>query len=203
MGWTSYHATHYKNGKVDRKAEVDKMFTQSEHDYEYDEKVTHLPELKVLKSRMVGSVYYGAVQINNNKENTSETVGIVCLTSVDTKDYFNFSYKDMSETSGPCYYDCPKSILDLLTPTDSEWANEWRKRCYEEVENKKTHDLSKLPIGTKIKFFMYGNDKEVVAVKRAPAYQFKTPFWYIPEDYGYIQKKHIPKDFEIVKEVIK
>ena len=23
MGWTSYHATNYKNGKIDRKAECD------------------------------------------------------------------------------------------------------------------------------------------------------------------------------------
>lgn len=26
-----------------------------------------------------------------------------------------FSYKDMDETEGPCYWDCPKNILNLLT----------------------------------------------------------------------------------------
>ena len=30
MGWTSYHAGFYKNGVVDRKKEIDKMFTQDE-----------------------------------------------------------------------------------------------------------------------------------------------------------------------------
>lgn len=29
MGWTSYHATHYKRGRVDRKAECDACATCS------------------------------------------------------------------------------------------------------------------------------------------------------------------------------
>ena len=29
MGWTSYRATHYKNGKVDRKAEMDENAERS------------------------------------------------------------------------------------------------------------------------------------------------------------------------------
>ena len=32
MGWTSYHADLYKNGKVDRKKEMDNTYTQTEHD---------------------------------------------------------------------------------------------------------------------------------------------------------------------------
>ena len=31
----------------------------------------------------------------------------------------------------PYHYECPKSILKLLTPTDNELANEWREKCYE------------------------------------------------------------------------
>lgn len=34
--------------------------------------------------------------------------------------------------------------------THSEYALNWRKHCWEENEKKKTHNLSKLPIGTKI-----------------------------------------------------
>jgi hypothetical protein len=30
---------------------------------------------------------------------------------------------------GPCDHDCPAAILDLLTPTDSDWANAWRQKC--------------------------------------------------------------------------
>ena len=29
MGWTSYAATHYKNGKIDRKAECDNIFNDN------------------------------------------------------------------------------------------------------------------------------------------------------------------------------
>jgi hypothetical protein len=35
----------------------------------------------------------------------------------------------MEESMGPCECDCPEHILDLLTPTDREWALRWRARC--------------------------------------------------------------------------
>lgn len=37
----------------------------------------------------------------------------------------------------PNCFDCPKSILDLLTKTDNEYSNEWRKRCYEQLAKAK------------------------------------------------------------------
>ena len=42
-----------------------------------------------------------------------------------------FGYKDMSEDMGPCEAECPVAILDLLTPTDREYALNWRRRCRE------------------------------------------------------------------------
>ena len=52
MGWTSYHATHYKrNGSIDRKAELDyELFCHEGEDGH-----------KLVKSSMVGAVYYAAV----------------------------------------------------------------------------------------------------------------------------------------------
>jgi hypothetical protein len=159
MGWTSYHATHYKNGKVDRKAECDAYFMEGLNRGYYD----------VLKSSMVGKVYYAAVKPlkKYNKDNDGnqiivdipineqEVIGVVFLTSTDSKDYYNFSYKEMDETVGPCYYDCPKGILDLLTPTNSEWANNWRTKCREQLEKKKNpNSLNKLPEGTVIQVTM-------------------------------------------------
>lgn len=156
MGWTSYHATHYKNGRVDRKAECDAYFMEGLNKGYYE----------VLKSSMVGSTYYAAVKpikqysedINGNKIvvdiplEAQQVFGIVFLTQVDTKDYYNFSYKDMDETMGPCYYDCPKSILDLLSPTDNEYANNWRTQCREQIAKKNNPNaLNKLPEGTVIK----------------------------------------------------
>ena len=50
----------------------------------------------------------------------------------------------MGESSGPCEDHCPASILSLLSPTDSEYANNWRERCRKNIEAKKDpHALKK------------------------------------------------------------
>ena len=145
MGWLEYRATHYKNGKVDRKAEMDAIYNW-EDDFRGAE---------VLKSTIVGSTYYAAIR-SFNKTNGFECVtAAVCLTSTNNKNYYNFAYKDMDETMGPYKFDCPKGILDLLTPTENEYALEWRKACYENLAKKKNPNaLSKLPVGTVIKVIM-------------------------------------------------
>lgn len=45
------------------------------------------------------------------------------------RDGYTFGYKDMDETCGPVVCRCPAKILDMLTETDSEYANSWRQRC--------------------------------------------------------------------------
>ena len=160
MGWTSYQATYYKNGKVDRKAECDAYFMEG----------LNRGYFEVLKSSMVGSTYYAAVKALKKSsgrdengeyiyvdipENEQRVFAVVFLTSTNMKDYYNFSYKDMDESCGPNRCDCPKGILDLLSPTESEWANEWRKQCYENLAQKKNpNGFNKLPVGTVIKVVM-------------------------------------------------
>ena len=201
MGWTSYHATYYKrNGSIDRKAECDAYFLEGLNRGHYE----------VLKSAVVGSVYYAAVRNlkryvgrdeNGNyiyEDAVNEPVrAAVFLTQTDSKDYFNFYYKDMSEDMGPCECDCPVSILKLLSPTDSEWALKWRERCRKRAEQKKSPTaLSNLPVGARIRFTYGGEVKELV--KHPPAYQFKRPFWYNPACHQYMSAKHIPDNYEIV-----
>lgn len=170
MGWTSYHALNYKTVKgrrvVDRKAEMDEIF-KDEDSYNGKYRLTNL------KSAMVGSTYYAAIE-RTAKENPEDrnVFAVVCLTSVDMKDHFNFAYKDMDESMGPYKYDCPKGILDLLTPTESEYANNWRKLCYERIKAKKNPNaLKNLPVGTKIKVTMpfdtkyHSEGQEVILVK--------------------------------------
>ena len=151
MGWTGCHATHYKNRKVDRKAECDAMFNC--------DMVDNKGKFEVLKSSMVGSTYYAAVKITEYAEpERAKVVAVVCLTSTNSKDYFNFSYKDMDETENPFRYDCPKRNLDLLTPTENEYAIEWRKQCYENLKKKNNlKSLGKLPIGSVIQFELENN----------------------------------------------
>ena len=178
MGWTSYNApTTYDLKKrryiIDRKAECDKLYNGD--------------NFEVLKSAMVGSTYYAAVRAKRN----NEVFATVVLTHTNMSDYWNFSYKDMDETCGPCESKCPMSILKLLTETDSEYAKAWRQRCY---DNCKKRSPNKLPVGSKIKF------GDTVLMKMAPAYQFKTNWWLICGKDKYFPKAHIPDNWELVTE---
>lgn len=188
MGWTGYHATHYdKRGNIDRRAECDERMSGE----------TERATWEVLKSSLVGSVYYAAIRRTDKKTGENHVFGCVCLTSVDNSDYFNFSYKDMSEDMGPGESRCPVSILDLLSPTESEYAIAWRQRCRENAKNKNT--LGRLPVGTVIEFERW-NGETVRAVKMSPAYQFKTPWWKRTDAQLYIKKNQIPANFRVVEE---
>ena len=157
MGWTSFHANFYdKNGNVDRKAECDNYFNNKWY--------------KLKKSTIRGNIYYAAVtplfrsNFNYNAEgwepipeSEQKTVAFIIRTWADNsgKEYYNFGYKIIDESMGPCYYDCPDSILKLLSPTDSEFAKKWRENCEIKNHNIKTKQkLAKLPYGTKIEVLM-------------------------------------------------
>ena len=153
MGWTSYHAKYYKGSKIDRKAECDSYFTEGLNKGHY----------KIEKSIVKGSVYYAAVRnlvryvetkdgegiYKPLPESEQKVWGMVIITSTDMKDWFNFAYKEIHEDMGPPYFDCPDSILNLLSPTESEWALEWREKCRK--RNAARKELQKLPLGTTIK----------------------------------------------------
>lgn len=199
MGWDSYRATHYtKSGAVDRKSECDGYFLEGENAGCYN----------VLKSCMRGSVYYAAVMplrrydgrtdtgeaiYTSIPEDKREVFAAVCLTRTDTRDYFNFSMKLMDETFNPFYYDCPKGILDLLTPTDSERAREWREKCRQK-QNRPS--LSRLPVGTVIEIEISG--QTIRLEKRSPAYQFKRAFWFCVDNGTYMPKTRIPENFKLI-----
>lgn len=204
MGWTSYHATHYKNGKVDRKAECDAYFMEGLNAGWY----------RLIKSALVGTVYYAAIQhlkrytgrededgnriVEDVPESERETWAAVFLTRTDSRNYFNFSYKDMDETVGPCQADCPQSILKLLSPTDSQWANEWRERCRENAKKKNSPDaLKNLPIGAVIRY-KKADGIATELEKHPPAYQFTRPFWYCRENNTYVPASRLLSNYEIV-----
>lgn len=187
MGWTSYHATHYKNGKVDKKAECDAYWIEG----------LNAGHFEVIKSSMVGNVYYGAIKPLLKDE--QEVFAVVFLTSVDNKDYFNFSYKDMDETMLPYNFDCPIGILNLLSKTDNECALEWRKKCFEKhneksKEKKNPNSLKNLPVGSKISFVAeyetkVNNVGDEIILTKVDGYYGK-PYWY---GYGYKWNEKIIK----------
>lgn len=179
MGWTSYRATYYKNGRIDRKAECDALFDSNDG-------------YQLLKSSMVGGTWYAAV-----KHPAGCVFGCVCLTQVHAGEFY---YKDMSEDMGPTESRCPVSILDLLDDTESEYAQKWRERCREHARRRREHKtVSTLPIGAIIRYRTWDGSERTLQ-KMAPAYQFRTPWFYDASKHCYVSKKYIPETFEIVKE---
>ena len=194
MGWTwTSEAAHYdsksKKYYINRKELCDDIYT-------YDGENA---KLEVLKSCIIGSTYYAAVKSTNKKTGYESVFAAICLTSTNIKEHYNFGYKDMDETCGPYKFDCPKNILDLLTPTENQCANEWRNACRKNIaEKKKPNNLSKLPIGSEIKYTKY-DGSEVVLIKHPPAYQFKRAFWMIKGQMQYVSQKHIPNNHVVIK----
>lgn len=133
MGWTHCFSSPYsvwKNGHetmppASRRKECDKMLTWDAKDSDGNILSSH----RVLKSAMVGSTYYAAVTTERKGEPTKVWAAVFLTCGRTKHDNTMWGYKDMDETMGPCESKCPASILALLTPTDSKWANEWRERC--------------------------------------------------------------------------
>lgn len=90
------------------------------------------PDWNILADSTVNSVWYAAVC---RKDNPDEVFAAVFKIQW-TRDYFNFTVKHMDETVGPGYYDAPAKVLDLLTPTEYDYANEWRAQCRETIAAK-------------------------------------------------------------------
>ena len=209
MGWISYRATEYKaNGDIDRKKEVEKGFD--------------LNCCEVVKGIMIGSTYYGAIrkltEIVNGEtvrlpEDKQYIFGVVALTTVNKREYYNIAYKHMSEDEGPTYsYDCPESILNLLTETDNEYALRWREKCRKKLEEKKIKQASQkklkdLPDGTAIEFVSnanYGNGSvrkgDTVTLRKRTLYsngKLVSRWWF--NRYSYWQNKNLPTTFTVVK----
>lgn len=116
------------------------------------------PSTEFLATATIGGTFYAAARSKDQFEEgamAAAVFAIVCKVDRATRgsnpyDGCNFWYKPMDETVGPVESRAPAKILDLLTPTDSEWANEWRVRCRVNLEVKaRAKDVK---VGTKIRF---------------------------------------------------
>ena len=201
MGWTSYHVTPKSGNRVDRKAECRKLVEGSGQAY------------RILADSMKGSTYYAAVKCfarcsgkdedgnylyEQLPEDQHHVFAAIILTHTDSRDWYNFSYKYMDESCGPCWYECPKKVLDLLTPTDSEWANEWRRKCRKKLENSK-NSISKAPLGTKVSCIIRGSEM-IFEKTRHSAY--KNPIWLCRERNTKISARELDRlGYTVVEEV--
>jgi hypothetical protein len=80
---------------------------------------------QILASALVKMrTWYAACRQVDHATGKAHVFALVCLVKYNPRDREGlvFGYKDMSESMGPCESECPASILDLLTPTTSEYA---------------------------------------------------------------------------------
>lgn len=110
MGWFYSEAKYVKSGKVDIVKEVVREDTD-------------------VVAEAVDNIVYAAVkEVDGDKE---RVVAFVIHTDVYKKgNTYEFGEKPIHEEEGPAEAKCPESILKLLTPTDSDLANDWRERCW-------------------------------------------------------------------------
>lgn len=80
--------------------------------------------------------FYAAVRYNDGHPHAGEVFAFVVLYSISPRSQHNFTYKEMDETVLPGAVHAPKRVLDVLTPTDHEHANEWRRQCRENLAHK-------------------------------------------------------------------
>lgn len=117
MGWTYYHKDHGRTAAD----EVRDHLT-----WESDISSYRALDVAVVKLRTA----YAAVEQITKATGERKVWAAVFLLGYAPNDEYNFGYKDMDESMGPCECDCPERILNLLTdPPLNEWAAQWRERC--------------------------------------------------------------------------
>lgn len=66
-----------------------------------------------------------------------KTGDVFAVVALGRKTRGEVSIKLVDEGMGPFHWDCPASILNLLSPTTSEYALKWRDECRTQIELKK------------------------------------------------------------------
>lgn len=135
---------------------------------------------KVLDTAQVGFTVYGALRLPDGRVRA-----LVILTRWVPNDPYNFGYKDMDESMGPCDVACPERIFALLTPldkTDSKWAHEWRAKVREYHEAKKARP--RLTKGTVVRFetplqFTDGREHDTFEFVKRSTFRTRGPWSYL------------------------
>lgn len=120
MGWTGI-PKHFDSAS-EKKQYLDSLFGDG---------------IKVLISRMVSNEYYAAIQLADGTV-TAEVIKTASRSA-------EFLYKAVSEDCGPIWTKCPQMILEILSPTENQWALKWRQDCadYNEAQRIKRRKYKK------------------------------------------------------------
>lgn len=173
MGWLSMTVAGM-GGHKRPKAYLDAQFT-----FGPDPAKERPTGLRVLRSSMVGQVYYAAVE-NYDADGSKSVFAVVCLTRWNPKarDGDIFAYKDMDESCGPNECQCPARILDLLTEPANDYARDWRAHCRARLlltGRKQPQDGDRLIFPEPIRFTDGYEGREFEVVRRQRAILLQRP----------------------------
>jgi len=191
MGWLTMSRYHM-GGHATPKAYLDAQFTYSR---DVDGVVKGL---KLLSSSCPQNrTYYAAAQQMIDGVG-GEVFAIVCkvMWNPRSKTGEHFGYKDMDESMGPCEDNCPAHILDLLTPTDKEYAIDRRRRCRANLERRtrKIEDGDRIKLASPLTFTDGHVGEEFIVVKRGRRQSFRDPETRI----GYTISRFMQREWMIV-----
>lgn len=133
MGWSFYDESSSPKTHEEEKEEIVEILSYESTD----------GSCEVLASAKVGEVWYCAVKSTDSEpddhrpylaaEDGSITFGAVVLTERRGSEW---GYKLLTEGCGPFAADCPRNVLDLLSPLDpaqggeaADTIQEWRNKC--------------------------------------------------------------------------
>lgn len=117
MGWTF---THREKGVSHEKFFQDEFCRETEHG-----------RWEILASHGLRERVWLLMQ--RTAKATSETHTFVCCCYIQWahNDHYNFGYKDVDESMGPCDHDCPVAWLDRLSAPVNDYSREWREKVRE------------------------------------------------------------------------
>lgn len=137
MGWTGVYTE-----RTPKEYWKEVFIPEYEH---WDSKTPN--RMKIVAQNNYGSEFYAAV-----KDSVRNVVfGLVVLIHSEDGEIV---YKEMTDSCGPCYYHVSAKVLNALSDTDDEYSREWREKCREELQKKKTQrmQVSSLKQGDKVRF---------------------------------------------------
>lgn len=153
MGWTSQFVSFDSKDSE----EIKKFFVNQ----------WNVENFRCLDYSKKGNIIYMAVEnIKNNK-----IFAVVTRISFYNRELY---WKEMRESCGPVYVECPQRILKKLSPTDNEYAKNWREKCWEfhkKKAKKYMHgDIIKFP--NKIEFTNGFSGDTFILVKEGRRFSF-------------------------------
>lgn len=137
-----------------------------------------------------GSVWYAAVRVEPKEgrlpsgldatgDYETDATGAYTFATVflTSRENGRWGYKSMDETMGPNAAQAPVKLIDMLSPTTSEWAQNWRQKCRDNA----AHASRALNPGDVIRLehplrFTDGTERQIfrVSVERFPGHKRST-----------------------------